>query len=144
MRDWFSETGRIRLYQYLWLGCVALAIFLRFTIFADTKDDVRFRFAVVYGVGTWVSVVALNLFEGRRLMSYLKRHHREKWAEITYVPGFGPGGINSFRTLRWLYSKDDLNDPTLERLKREHRDFIRWALTVFLSYVPLLPLLLFG
>ncbi len=85
----------------------------------------------------------LNVIEGHRLMAYLEDHHREKWAEITHVPGFGPGGVNSFRTLPWLYSPDDLNDATLAILKEQHRDFIRWAITVFLSSIVLVPVLMF-
>lgn|ERR1700687_2207706 len=82
-----------------------------------------------------------NAIEGRRLMSYLKNNHHEKWSELTYVPGFGPGGRNSIRTLRWQYSPDDLGDPRLATLKRQHRDFIRWSLTVLISYLVLISVL---
>jgi hypothetical protein len=54
----------------------------------------------------------------------------------------GPGGQNSVRFLPWLYSRDDLGDPVVASLKQEHRDFLRWWLTVFVSYLVVLPVLL--
>jgi hypothetical protein len=75
------------------------------------------------------------------LFQYLKTHHYKKWEELTYVPGFGPGGRNGFRSLPWLYSADDLSDPAVAALKTEHRAFVRFVLTVFFSYLLILPLL---
>ena len=138
---WLSRDTRIRRYQYSWLAAVGLVLALRFTVFAEIGD--RFIFAMVFMMGTWIPTMILNLIEGRRLMSYLQKNHGDKWAELTHVPGFGPGGVNSFRTLPWLYSRDDLGDSRLASLKQQHRDFMWLMLTVFVSYVILVPVLLF-
>jgi hypothetical protein len=138
---WLSGHARIRAYWCVWLVCVVLALALRFSLFAHSNN--RFTFEMAYMIGTWLPIMVLNFIEGQRLMSYLKSNHHEKWSELTYVPGFGSGGVNSFRTLPWLYSRDDLGDPAVASLKQQHRDFIRWTLTVFLSYVVLVPVLLF-
>jgi hypothetical protein len=75
----------------------------------------------------------LNFYEGHRLMKYLKVNHRAKWAYITYVPLFGPGGVNAFRTLPFLFSKDDLSDNRVFELKHNYKRFIRLTLTVFFT-----------
>ena len=134
-------TSHIRIYWRVWLGMVALALGLRFTLFLGVGAEQRFSLPIIYAVCTWLPAMALNAIEGRRLMSYLKSHHRQKWEELTYVPGFGSGGRNSFRTIPWLYSGDDLGDPSVANMKTEHRRFIRLMLTVFFSYLILMPVL---
>jgi hypothetical protein len=82
------------------------------------------------------------VIEGRRLSSYIREHHPEKWQWLTYVLGFGWGIHNGFRTLRWLYSADDLGDPVVADIKKEQKRFIKWMLTVFFSYIVVMPVLL--
>jgi hypothetical protein len=113
----------------------------RFTVFAETNN--RFIFAMAFMMGTWIPMMILNVIEGGRLMSYVRENHNEKWSELTYVPGFGSGGVNSFRSLPWLYSADDQGDSRLATLKQQYRDFIRFMITVFVSYLVLVPVLLF-
>jgi hypothetical protein len=93
-------------------------------------------------IATWVPVMVSSWFEGQRLTSYLLDNHPATWSRLTHVPWLGPGGQNSFRFLPWLYSRDDLGDPVVASLKQEHRDFLRWWLTVFVSYLVVLPVLL--
>jgi hypothetical protein len=81
--------------------------------------------------------MALNMAEGRRLMNYLKQNHRQKWEYITSGPGFGPGGVNSFRSLRFIYSGDDLGDTVVKELQTNYRRFVKLTLTVFLTIPPL-------
>ena len=136
-----QQTSRITIYWRVWLGIVAFALVLRFTVFLGVSSDRRFSLGMTYALCTWLPLMVLNVIEGHRLMSYLKSNHPQKWEELTYVPGFGSGGSNSFRTLPWLYSSGDLGDPALEIMKREHRRFIRLLLTVFFSYLVLIPVL---
>ena len=139
--DILQRTSRIRRYWYVWLSIVACAVILRFTVFFGVASDQRFGLAIIYMLVTWLPIMVLNLIEGRRLMHYLETRHYRKWEELTYVPGFGSGGHNGFRSLPWLYSADDLGDPIVASLKAEQRRFIRFVLTVFFSYLVVLPLL---
>jgi len=50
-------------------------------------------------------------------MKYLLEKQTEKWKELTTVLGFGPGYANSFRGLKFLFSKEYLGDPEVLRLK---------------------------
>jgi len=68
-------------------------------------------------------------------------HHHQKWEELTCIPGCGSGNINGFRTRGWLYSSDDLGDLILAIIKSDGRRFIRFMMTVFFSYLVLMPLL---
>ena len=126
----------------MWFAIVALALGLRFTVFLSLSSDQRFALGITYALCTWLPLMVLNVIEGCRLMSYLKDHHRQKWEELTYVPGFGSGGGNRFRTIPWLYSSDDLGDPAVAIMKTDHRRFIRLMLTVFFSYLILMPALI--
>ena len=82
----------------------------------------------------WLPIMFLNIYEGKRLMSYLRKHHNEKWADLTTVLGFGPGNANGFRSVPWLFSSDTLDDPTLGRLKSDYRKFIYLTLTAFIGF----------
>lgn len=136
------HASKIRIYWCVWLGVVVLVLLLRFTVFLGASSDRLFAFASVYMVSTWLSVMVLNVVEGRRLSSYMQQHHPQKWQWLAYVPGLGSGMYNSFRSLPWLYSADDLGDPVVAALKKDQKKVIKWALTVFFSYAVVLPILL--
>jgi len=78
--------------------------------------------------------MVINGFEGMRMMAYLREHHKDKWIELTTIPGFGAGNVNGFRALPWLFSSENLGDEMLENIKRDHRRFIYLSLTVFLTF----------
>ena len=111
---------------------VALLI-ARFIFVREYDGDVVFNLFMGYAVPTWIAVIGANFYEGRRLSNYLNRHHREKWEYLTSGPGFGPGGYNSFRSLPFLFSKDDLNDPHVRSLKGHCRSFLKLVLIIFFS-----------
>jgi len=135
---------RIRLYWSIWIALVAVAFALRFTLFWGASEQRRFALATGYGLGTWLPIMALNLIEGRNLTLTLRSRHYREWEQLNYVPFLGCVGHNGFRMLRWLYSKEDFGDPIVVSLKAEHRSFIRFVLTVFLSYIVIMPGLLIG
>lgn len=127
-------------YWLFWILALSVALAVHVHMSDDTD---RFPLAMMYTLGTWLPTIGLNVYEGHRLMSYLRHHHTAKWNELTYVPGSGAGGMNSFRMLPWLYSAETLGDAEVARLKHEHRLFLRFMLTVFCSYVVIVPLLVF-
>ncbi|MDR4515719.1 hypothetical protein [Nitrosomonas sp.] len=116
-------------YYRVWFGCLAAAL-----VASVIYPQAGARIVYVYSIPTWLGVVALNAYEGHGLMSYLKANHYEKWAHITSTPVSGPGGQNSFRSLPFLYSNDDLGDSTLAELKRRHRAVGKLILLVFVHY----------
>jgi hypothetical protein len=94
-----------------------------------------------YVLGTWLPVMVLSLYEFRRINIYIRDEHRQKWNELSHVPGFGPGGYNGFRFLPWLYSDDVLGDPRVTKLKREYRWFLGFVYSLLASYFVMIPAL---
>lgn len=119
-----------------------MAIVLRFTVFLGANEQRLFGLATAYWISTWLPIMALNFFEGRRMTEYLSIHHHQQWELVSYSSFMGIAGRNGFRELRWLYSQDDFGDPVVASMKKNRRRFIRWVLTVFFSYFVMMPLLL--
>lgn len=136
------KSFRIRIYWSLWLAVVALALLPRFTVFLRAAPDNLFALACTYAVGTWLSVMVLNLIEGHRLYSYLKTNRPELWRRLTEVPFLGEGYNNPLQLFRWLTSKDDGTDAELNSRRLDYRRFLEWVLTVFFSCILLMPILL--
>lgn len=127
----------IPIYWRIWLVLVSLLLAVRIFMYHEYNEDRFFLLFTFYAVPTWLSVMILNFYEGHRLMKYLKINHRKKWEYITYVPLFGPGGVNSFRSLPFLFSKDDLGDNIVLELKNNYKSIIKLTLVIFFT----LPLL---
>ena len=87
-----------------------------------------------YLLATWLPMMVINFYEGRRLMGYLKEHHNERWAYLTSSFLGGPGGANSFRSLPFIYSADDLGDPCVGGLKRNYRRIVLLMGLMFVHY----------
>src|SRR2546422_542593 len=47
---------RVGIYWYSWLGIVALALVLRFTVFLGASSDQLFALASAYLLGTWLPI----------------------------------------------------------------------------------------
>jgi hypothetical protein len=74
--------------------------------------------AAVFGwLAVFVCCLLRLLIVQHRLMSYLERHHHERWCYLTSVGNAGPGLANGFRSVPYLYSKDDEEDPEAARPK---------------------------
>lgn len=133
------HSSRIRTYWCVWLAIVACVLLLRFTVFLGASRDSLLAFACIYGVGTWLSAMALTVIEGRRLSAYLRKHQPQKWQWLTHSDAY-----YGSRLLSWFYaSADDLGDPVVGALKKDHKRFLKWMLTVvFLSYIVVVPILL--
>jgi hypothetical protein len=123
-----------RYYWFAWLAVLGGFGVARFAVIPRLTDEPHFHLGLWYLPVMWFPIMLLNLYEGRRLMSYLRQRHPAKWAELTTFWGFGPGCVNGFRSVPWLFSADNLNDPALERLKADYRHFIYWVMTVFFSF----------
>jgi hypothetical protein len=126
--------ARNRYYWFAWLAVLCAFVVARFVVLPEIAEKSHLNLGDWYMLGVWFPIMLLNLYEGRRLMSYLRQHHPAKWAELTTFGGFGPGYVNGFRSVPWLFSAETLNDPTLGRLKADYRHFIYWVLTVFFSF----------
>ena len=93
-----EKKSYIKFYWTVWLVIVAIFLFLRFGVFTEINEDLWFELFQWYAIPTWSVIVILNIVEGQRL----KNNHYDKWAEL--------GGFNGFKRLKFLFSKNDLDD----------------------------------
>ena len=63
-----------------------------------------------------ISMIRCLIYQAK-LFKYLQAKHIEKWKYLTTVWRFGPGCVNNIRGIGFLFSKDDLGDPEVLRLK---------------------------
>jgi hypothetical protein len=133
-----NNTGTksyIKIYWYIWLSLVIILFAIRFTIFRYSSEDVLFFLFAIYAFPTWLAVMILNYVEGHRLMGYLERNHKSTWEDITWIPFVGSGGVNSFRTLFFLFSGDDLGDEVVKKLTKNYRQLLALMLIIFFSFI---------
>jgi hypothetical protein len=133
MSDGGKPKSFIRIYWCVWSVIVILLLAARFSIFNGSSEGELGKLFTIYAVPTWLVLAILNFYEGHRFLSYLKQHHRATWEYITYIPIFGSGNYNGFRTLPFVYSKDDLGDEVVAELKKNLRRFIILLLVVFFT-----------
>jgi hypothetical protein len=125
------QQSHITLYTLTWIGLIGLVLGIK--LLGATQDQMGYANMAFMAV-SGLAIMGLNYYEGHRLMAYLKRHHPETWRDLTQVPGFGPGGTNSFHTFQFLNSPDDLHDPNVRWLKENYRRFLRFMRLVFIGY----------
>ena len=130
----FKTLPRTRVYWIGWAIFVFVFATGRIVVGLRLVAAPQFDLGVCYMLGVWLPIMVLNIYEGRRLMSYLRAFHHDKWAELTTIPGFGGSGhVNGFRSVPWLFSSDTLSDPVLAKIKSDYRHFLYWVLTVFVT-----------
>lgn len=90
-------------------------------------------------VVAWIRVALIQ----DRLMTYLRKHHEDRWCELTSGPGWGPGGRNSLRAIPYLYNDQDKEDPRVASLKTSVRRSVLLALYVLaaMGLVILMPII---
>ena len=83
----------------------------------------------------WIVNMVHSFVVQHRLMSYLEQHHHERWCYITSVPfmGIESGGVNSLRSLPYLFSDQDNEDPNVAMLKRKVKLSIVRTLCIFVA-----------
>jgi hypothetical protein len=138
---WIEPSGcgigvcmsRAAFYWSGWLLLVAVVIGLRFAPAGLRPEISGVSLALGYVAIVSIGIMLVNFAEGRRLLGYLEQAHRSKWEYVTHVPFFGPGGVNSFRTLAFVFSRDDLEDERVGELKSSYRRVLALVLSAFVS-----------
>jgi len=71
---------------------------------------------LVLGGVTIISMIRGLVFQ-HKLWDYLRSNHAEKWQDLTFIGKWGLGLANGQKTLVFLFSREDLNDAEVLRLK---------------------------
>ena len=119
-------------YWLIWGITTILLITVKFLFRNFFTEDNSFILFTVYAIPMWFWIIFLNFRISNNLMNYY-----EKWNELTYIKILGCNGNNSIAILKFLFSKDYLNDPQVKIYKRNYIDFLKFSITVFFSFIPL-------
>jgi hypothetical protein len=68
-----------------------------------------------------VSAIRLAYF-GHKLSKLLMEKHTEEWKILTTIPGLGPGFSNPFRSLPFMFNKEDYGDKEVLICKIKFRN----------------------
>ena len=123
-------------YWLIWSITTILLITIKFLFQNFFTEDNSFILFTVYAIPTWLWIIFLNFSISHNLMNYLKTNHYAKWNELTYIKILGCNGNNSIATLKFLFSKDYLNDPQVKIYKRNYINFLKFSIAVFFSFIP--------
>jgi purine-cytosine permease-like protein len=124
-------------YWLIWGIATILLITVKFLFRNFFTEDNSFILFTVYAIPMWLWIIFLNFRISNNLMNYLKMNYYEKWNELTYIKILGCNGNNSIAILKFLFSKDYLNDPQVKIYKRNYIDFLKFSIRVFFSFIPL-------
>ena len=124
-------------YWLIWSITTILLITVKFLFRDFFTEDNSFILFTVYAIPTWLWIIFLNFSISHNLMNYLKTNHYAKWNELTYIKILCCNGNNSIATLKFLFSKDYLNDPQVKIYKRNYINFLKFSITVFIFFIPL-------
>ena len=89
-------------------------------------------------------MLIIGSIDDAKFSAYLKKNHYAKWEEITTIPYLGSGCRNVFREIKFLFSKDTLNDPILAKLKSESKSILSLLMVNFIFIVALVICIIFG
>jgi len=79
--------------------------------------------------------IILCLFYQHKLLKYLREKHYEKWKYLTTIRGMGPGWVNGFRGVPFLFNCEDLSDMRVIHLKQITRNFIILTITGAIAWL---------
>ena len=79
-------------------------------------------------------------YYGYKYAKLMDDKYPEKAKEISTIPGLGPGNSNPFRSLPFLFNKEDFGNKELLRLKIKSRNaFLYWLFGIpaflFILYI---------
>jgi hypothetical protein len=97
------------------------------------KQAAEFGFLFILGL-TVLSAVMCKILH-HKLYKYLREKHTEKWIELTTIFGFGPGAVNSRRSMKFVFSKEYFDDPELLRIKVKVRNSVLYTVTGILAVI---------
>jgi len=120
----------MRIYWTAWLLMVSIVMIICLFNFFESQ---RGSIAAAYMLSSSMPLMFILGIEGYRGNEYLKKHHREKWNELTYSSFMKTSGFNTLKGLKFYYSDDDLGDPKVAALRSNSRKLWTLAWTVFVT-----------
>ena len=88
--------------------------------------------------GGWVVCVIKALVVSHALFRYLQDNYYGRWSYLTTWGPWGPGMLNSLRSVPYVFNDQDCDDPEIAKLKRKNRSAIFLVIGYWLSMLLLL------
>ena len=121
------------LYWIIWLVMTVIIFFIRF-IYIGNSNDFPIELLMVYMAVLWIPIMFINMYEGKRLSSYLEKSYSNETKKFK-----NEFGTYKLRPLLSFLSKNNMNDNLLSQLSKNYKRFIIFTIFVFIS----LPILFF-
>jgi len=84
------------------------------------------------GAITILSIINVLIYQ-HKLWGHVRKNHAEKWKDLTFTGKWGLGLANGQKSLVFLFSRENLNDPEVLRLKVITRNSFLYQLAGFLG-----------
>lgn len=86
----------------------------------------------IIGIFFWVAYtifsLAMIVYHGSVLLSYLKKEHRNKWRTMMLDRGSERGFGRAYRAVRYIFNKEDIKDRRVFYLKMRALSWYRYVI----------------
>jgi len=90
-------------------------------------DPPFYHVPLFFAVVTAVFVVRFLVYYSK-LLTYLRQEHPQEYERLATTYGFGTGCPKNIKAIRFLFTKDHLDDPQVLRLKVRARNSLLFTL----------------
>ncbi len=126
----------MKIYLFVWIITLITAIIISFNALKSEGT------IYIYMIISWLIVMAINYYEGHRLLSYTKEYYKDDYRKMKSFDG-KEGVQNGFSTIAFVFSDDNYNDNMLIALKSNYKKTMLLLVVMILSYIILYILLMF-
>jgi hypothetical protein len=129
-----SKITNIKYYWITWFSVVGLMFLIRFSFLLNSPEDSRYSLFSTYAFLTWLPLIGLNFYNGKKLSTYLDEFHPEIFKKF-YGHAFGMITIvDPIGLIKFCFSREKYDDDNLNKLKDFQKKFCIFTLIVFITY----------
>jgi hypothetical protein len=127
----------MRWYWKLWIALMNV-FFLGIILKIPLLKSIPF-YPFFISILIFVHIISRN--EEKKLLKYLKQNYYETWKEITTIPFFGSGNVNSLRGCKFLFSLNLNKDESILAMKQNIKQLFLLYMISFFN-IPIFSILL--
>lgn len=129
-----SKITNIKYYWFAWFLAVGMLLFIRFSFLLNSSENLRYSLFSTYAFVTWLPVMGLGFYNGKKFRSYLNEFHPAIFKKF-HSHAYGMMTINDpFGLIKFCFSREKHNDENLSKLKEFQKTFCFFVLIVFVTY----------
>jgi len=129
-----SKITNIKYYWFAWFSVVGMQLLIRFSFLLNSPEDSRYSLFSTYAFVTWLPVMVVGFYNGKKFRSYLNEFHPEIFTKF-HSHAYGMTTIDDpIGLIKFCFSREKYNDDNLNKLKEFQKNFCLFALIVFVTY----------